>query len=177
MTITRRRLAGWLALAPVASLVASPAGAKGVGKAVSVDETCRIKRACSDLSIRYTHCIADRTFAGFNQVFTADGVLEVQGNRLVGPEAIGQFMAKSIGTGESGVRVRLVVTNELIDVRDRRNATGRAFFAIHRFDVSNGPKVTSLAPAAFATSDDAYVLTPAGWRMALRKITLLAAAG
>jgi hypothetical protein len=170
-------VARWLAIGPVASLAASPAKARGAAKARTVEETCCIKSACSDLSIRYTHCIADRTFAGFDQVFSADGVLEVQGNRLVGPEAIGQFMAKSIGTADSGVRVRLVITNELIEVQDRRNAKGHAFFAIHRFDVSNGPKVPSLAPAAFATSDDAYVLTPAGWRMALRKITLLAAAG
>jgi SnoaL-like domain len=177
MKITRRNVASWLALGPIANLAASPARAKGAAKARTVEETCRIKSACSDLSIRYTHCIADRTFAGFDQVFSPDGMLEVQGNRLVGPEAIGQFLATSIGTGESGVRVRLVITNELIEVRDGRNATGRAFFAIYRFDVSNGPKVPSLAPAAFATSDDAYVLTPAGWRMALRKIALLAVAG
>lgn len=177
MTITRRNAASLLALGPVATLVASSARAKGLAKARTMEETCCIKSACSDLSIRYTHCIADRTFAGFDQVFAPDGVLEVQGNRLVGPEVIGQFMAKSIGTGDSGVRVRLVITNELIEVRNGRSATGRAFFAIHRFDISNGLKVPSLAPAAFATSDDAYVLTPAGWRMASRKITLLAAAG
>jgi hypothetical protein len=177
MAITRRNVACWLALSPFASLVALPARANGAAKARTLAETCRIKSACSDLSIRYTHCIADRRFAGFDQVFSPNGVLEVQGNRLVGPQAIGQFMANSIGSGDSGVRVRLVITNELIEVQDGRNATGRAFFAIHRFDVSNGPRVPSLAPAAFATSDDAYVLTPAGWRMASRKITLLAAAG
>lgn len=177
MSITRRKVASWLAVGPVASLVASPAWAKSAGKALGFEEACRIKSACSDVSIRYTHCIADRTFAGFDQVFSPDGILELQGNRLVGPGAIAQFMAKSIGTGDSGIRVRLVITNELIEVGDGRNATGRAFFAIHRFDVSNGPKVASLVPAAFATSDDVYTLTPAGWRIALRKITLLAAAG
>lgn len=176
MNITRRSVAKWLALAPAASLVPVQAMARSAARDRADENAYRIRSACSDLSIRYTHCIADRTFADLDKVFSPDGVLEVQGNRLTGHDAIIQFLAMSIGTGDAGVRVRLMITNELIDVRDERNATGRAFFTIHRFDVTNGPKVPSLAPAAFATSDDAYVLTPAGWRMSYRKINLLAAA-
>jgi hypothetical protein len=173
MNITRRMAARLFVAADAAGSFTSRSWAETPGLP-SPEQSLVIKSACHDVSVRYTHFIADKTFTRMSEVFAPDGVLEVQGNRNVGAEAIAAFFNKSLS--DPGLRVRLMITNELIDVSNSRQAKGKAFFTIYRMDVSKGLSVPSLAPAAMAISEDEYALTSHGWRLTLRRINLLAAA-
>jgi hypothetical protein len=173
MTMDRRTVAMFALLSPLGSM-ASPTAAQQVPEAgVSELERLALEMACRNVSALYAHLIADHAFDRLGEVFAQDGLLEVAGTRSEGLAAITQFLS---GSFADGAKARLIITNEIITVCDARQARGSAFFSIHRLNLQSGIVVPSLAPAAFATSEDIYCKTDAGWRLALRRIQLVAAA-
>jgi hypothetical protein len=171
--ISRREAVRWSLLPLV--LAAAPARAND-GERRVVAGTTGIVQNCQRQSARYAHIIAEAAFDELAGVFAPDGVLEVQGNRLVGRAAIIDFFKASSGLDGRAEHARLMITNEVIDVESDATANGKAFFTIYRFSTKDGPVVPSLAPAAFATSQDRYVRIGQAWMIALRRIELVAAA-
>lgn len=132
-----------------------------------------IERACEKISIAYARHIDFRDYEAFADLFTEDGVLEVFGQPLRGRRAIIESMSQRPANRKS----LHIFTNIWVNVLDRDNASGITYLSLFRAD-HDGPKpAPNTLPLLAGYYDDVFVRTPAGWRFASRKATMLFMAG
>jgi uncharacterized protein (TIGR02246 family) len=105
------------------------------------------------LMYRYNHAIDSGDAAGWAATFTPDGVFDVAGQLMSGPDELTAF-------AESVRGYRHTVVNPVIDVAGDA-ATVRAYFVVFQ----------GTALAAIGSYQDEVLRTPGGWRFAKRVST------
>jgi len=155
-----------LSLAACATHPTSPA-------ALTEEARAGIAYQCAALSTAYSHHLDAGEGDALAALFSSDGVWQIVSNRMQGREVISRYWHDRYAQRKPGERSRHVITNELIEVVDQDHATGSAYFAVYSFD-ADAAKNASLAPVAFAISQDQYIRTAAGWRIQLRHIVPVA---
>lgn len=161
-------IAAAIAAAPVSAL-AHPAK----NGALSEIETAAIQKACENVSVQYTLYVDAKDYRNLPSVFAPDGVWEVLGKRMAGPEAISGYWKSRTDEWAPGYGRVHQLANQLIKVVDRDHATGSAIILVHMFTTPNSQK-QSLAPNVLARTDDEYVRTDKGWKLKRRSISTLA---
>ena len=126
--------------------------------------------AIRELVASYTHCGDGGRFDEFCALFAADGVLELDGGRVVaGRDAIRAFVA---GTGDSVVGsgkrafIRHHVSSVQITLDDPDHAHGASYFFV----------VTQRGPDHWGRYRDRYVRDGERWLFAHRRVRLDGAA-
>jgi len=137
--------------------------------ALTEEARAGIAYQCATLSAAYSHDLDAGEADALAALFSSDGVWQIVSNRMQGREAISRYWHGRYAQRKPGEGSRHVITNELIQIVDHDHATGSAYFAVYGFD-AEASKNASLAPVAFAISQDEYVRTAEGWRIQLRHI-------
>lgn len=86
-----------------------------------------------DTIARYAHGADTGHFEALADCFTADGVLELEGEKVVGREAIRDFLgrqAQSVARTPAVTYVRHHVASTWIEVAGRAAATARSYFVV-----------------------------------------------
>jgi hypothetical protein len=119
-----------------------------------------------NLVATYNNCGDRGRIDEFVEVFAPDGVLEISQQKLEGREAIHKELS-GIASGArsdvdlSGSRHQLTTTR--IEIIDATNAQGWIYFFVSR-------RGTIIQEGTYI---DRYVKTPAGWRIAHRRVKML----
>lgn len=131
-------------------------------------ERLLIEHACMKLQMQYG-VFADRgDIEGFTQLFAPDGSVAVPEHpAFVGHEAIRASITALVATG---VTMRHVITNTVIDLVDALSATGRCYLIVYNSaadpDASGQRPVAP--PATVGEYTDVFRKTSAGWRFQSR---------
>jgi uncharacterized protein (TIGR02246 family) len=124
---------------------------------------------CEQNSLRYAWAMDSSDATELANTFTEDGVWEVLGQRLIGREAIRNFIEQWRKQNVDGIGTRMIIDNQIIDVIDETRAVGKAYFTIYRFQ--RHPKTNaSLQPLFFTRSEDEYRFTAEGCKLSRRTI-------
>ncbi len=126
-----------------------------------------IERECANVLLQCRRHGDMQEFEKAAGLFTPDIVFRSGDNDpLVGREANIAAMYANIGD----LFMRCVITNILVTVIDADHATATSYWIMYRHkkaDVEDG-KVSSAEPSRFCESEDAFVRTDEGWRIAKR---------
>lgn len=138
--------------------------------AMHEDETERIRRACTELSIGYARAIDFRDYDTFLTLFTDDAVLDA-GDQLDGLDAI----RAAIRRRPDELRSRHVISNVFIDILNEREARGISYVTVYRHhgleSLRHGPAPLP-GPAAVGHYEDRFVRGDAGWQFKSRRLHL-----
>lgn len=134
------------------------------------DDTLRIERACTALSIGYARAIDFRDQDALLELFVDDATLEV-GETLHGRAAIRDWL----GRRPDELRSRHVVSNVFVDVLSHDEARGISYLTLYRHlgaeSVRFGPAPLR-GPAAVGHYEDRFVRGADGWRFRSRRLHL-----
>ena len=135
---------------------------------MDVDQVHAIERECAKVLMQSRPHGDMQEFEKYVALFTPDVVFK-NGDKepVVGSEANVADMKANIGD----LFMRCVITNILVTVIDADNAAATSYWMMYRHkkaDVDDG-KVTSVEPSRFCESEDTFVRTEEGWRIAKRK--------
>jgi ketosteroid isomerase-like protein len=131
----------------------------------------KIEHACTRLQTQY--CIyADRgDVESFVSLFTEDASIKVPEHpAFVGRAAIRASMQALAATG---ITMRHIMTNSLVDVRDANSAIGLCYliaYGSRAVPDSDGWRPME-APGTIGHYEDVFRRTPSGWRFASRVLT------
>ena len=143
---------------------------------LSDNERVVIQQACTDLSTAYAHYLDTADYEHMPSIFAPDGVWEVLGNHLQGPDAIREYWRGRTSLWKPNEAWLHIIGNQRIDVVDRDHAKGSAYFSVYKVNTEPGANKL-LAPLVFSKTTDEYVRTQEGWRIKLRRIERVADAG
>ena len=134
---------------------------------MDVEQVHAIERECAKVLIQSRRHGDMQEFEKYVALFTPDIVFK-SGDKepVVGREANVADMKANIGD----FFMRCVITNILVTVIDADKATVTSYWMMYRHkyaDVVDG-KVTSAEPSRFCESEDTFVRTAEGWRIARR---------
>lgn len=130
-----------------------------------------IEHACVRLQTQYCVCADCCDIEGFVSLFTEDASIKVPEHpAFVGRAAIRASMQALAATG---VTMRHIMTNSLVDVRDNNNATGLCYLIAYG---STAPADASgwrpmETPGTVGHYEDEFRRTSDGWRFASRVLT------
>lgn len=119
-----------------------------------------------NLVATYNNCGDRGRIDEFVEVFAPDGVLEISQQRLEGGAAIHRELSSIAGGTRSDVDLagsRHQLTTTRIEILDEDQAQGWIYFFVSR-------RGTILQEGTYM---DRYVKTPAGWRIAHRRVKML----
>lgn len=119
-----------------------------------------------NLVATYNNCGDRGRIDEFVEVFAPDGVLEISQQRLEGRAAIHRELSSIAGGTRSDVDLagsRHQLTTTRIEILDEDQAQGWIYFFVSR-------RGTILQEGTYM---DRYVKTPAGWRIAHRRVKML----
>ena len=159
---------GAVLVAIAAQYGCSSMGVGRIAPRLSGPEVAAIAHACEQVSLQYSYYIDTGDYLHLPDVFTADGVWQVQGNRSEGRAAIADYWKTRVARRKPEDGSRSLVTNQRIEVIDADHASGSSYFTIFRYTVGAASK--SLAPAVFTRSTDEYLRTPEGWKLRRRAL-------
>ena len=161
-----------LALLFAAGACASvPAGA-ATGPMTEI-ERAAIEQACEDVSERYAHYLDTKDYERMPTAFAPDGVWEVLGNRMQGPDQIREYWRGRAARWAANEGWHHQITNQVIEVIDRDHARGTSWFVVYKFNTQQGAN-PALTPLVISRSTDDYVRTADGWRIQRRAIERIA---
>ena len=133
------------------------------------EQRTAIERACERVSIAYAHHVDFRDYSALAELFTEDGVLEVFGNQIKGREAV----QAALSARPENRKSLHIFTNILINVIDADQAEGITYLSLLRAD-HDGPGPAPLDGLLMGGYyEDKFRRTAAGWRLSLRKATML----
>lgn len=133
------------------------------------DEQDRIEAACMRLQRRYG-TLADRQDPAFRELFAPDAVIELpEYPPFSGMEAI---MAGQAQWKASGLVMRHVCTNFLIDVIDNGHARGICYLMVFRHEPLNRPSAEAQPslPVSLGEFHDTFVEHDGQWLFKSRKL-------
>ncbi|HVY85453.1 MAG TPA: nuclear transport factor 2 family protein [Caulobacterales bacterium] len=134
-------------------------------------ERMAIEHACARLQTRYCIYADNGEVENFVSLFAEDGSVAVPEHpAFVGHEAIRWSMNALVATG---VTMRHIMTNSLVDVHDESNASGLCYL------IAYGSKAPADKdgwrpmehPGTIGHYKDVFRRTPNGWRFASRVLT------
>ena len=128
----------------------------------------RVERACQRLSIAYARGIDFRDYDMAADLFTEHGELDA-GYPLKGREKIRRALLRR----PDELRSRHVLTNIFIDIVDESHARGISYLTLYRHVGEESLRADPIeleGPAGIGHYEDAFELTPEGWRIARRKL-------
>ena len=131
------------------------------------EQSAEIERACA----RIVHAYAKHADFGEAKeaaaLFAESGRLEMPtGQVFAGPDAVRTRLAQQ---PESQVS-RHVISNVLIEVVDANRASGTCYLTLYRGTRHGSGALPLEAPFLVGHYEDRFVLTPDGWKFALRKL-------
>ena len=128
-----------------------------------------IERACEQLSVAYARAVDFRDYDAFVELFADDALLDL-GMQIKGKEAIRESMQKR----SDEIRSRHVLTNISIEVQDSQHARGISYLTLYRHVGTESLRTEIPIPATLPTAvghyEDAFLLTPEGWRFKTRTL-------
>ncbi len=136
-------------------------------KAIDDLERLFIERTCERLIIAYSHFIDFGEAARVAELFTADGVWQLDEAAMRGRDEIANGFGRRQANADR--RSRHVCTNLMVDVVSPTEATGLCYFSLYRADGVEGPIAPLDGPAVVGEYRDNFALTDEGWRIAHRK--------
>jgi SnoaL-like domain len=128
-----------------------------------------IEREIGRMAVQYTHWVDFGHAERIIDLFVADGIWHDGQQAYEGHAAIRAWFRKR---QEMTQRTsRHVLSNHLIDIRDRDHASGTVYFVLYRHDGDPAQAVRPLdrQPAIVGEYRDEYVRTPQGWRIRTRR--------
>ena len=137
---------------------------------LSDDQRAQIAAACTALSVAYARHVDFGDYEAFVDLFTEDAILAA-GPVREGREAIRASMAQR----SPELRSRHVLTNIHIDVDGPDAARGISYLTLYRHigpESLDDAAVPMRGPAAVGHYSDRFRLTPAGWKIAERRLSL-----
>ncbi|MFC3996550.1 nuclear transport factor 2 family protein [Nocardiopsis sediminis] len=81
-----------------------------------------------DLLARFAHCLDERDFTGYADLFTADGVLRMPGAEHRGRAGLAEFVAADLGRYH---RTHHLITNTQVDVDGDTASSRSCLYAVH----------------------------------------------
>jgi hypothetical protein len=135
---------------------------------MDMNQQMRLERDCERLSVDYVRHADFQDFDSFAELFTEDGVLEIQEVQRRGHDEIKQHFRN-----RPQMVTRHICTNHWIEPVDDDHARGMVYLTVYRipgpFTEADGP-IPCDGPTWIGHYEDAYVRTPRGWRFASRKL-------
>jgi hypothetical protein len=123
-----------------------------------------LMRLCIEFVRRIDTGAAERV----TELFTADGVLETAGRRIVGAAALRERFAQR--QGETGLVTRHLLTNASFRIESHARASGQMLMTVFR---RHGGDAAAPLPRV-ADVDDVYLRDAKGeWRIAQRRLQLV----
>lgn len=172
-------IAAAIALAvPTAACAQMPAETESTSAEapLTLAEIATIQQLCGNVSRMYARYLDDKDWENLPNAFAEDGVWEVLGNRMQGPEEIqGYWKMRTADWTPTHGRVHQIA-NEVIEVIDRDHARGTSTVFIYFFDTAEGAN-EELVPTLIAQNNDEYVRTEHGWKLKHRAIERIANVG
>lgn len=127
-----------------------------------------VETQCAKVLMQCRRYADQQEFEKAAALFTTDVIFKSGDDEpLVGREANIEAMYANIG---KGVFMRCLITNIIVTVADDDHATATSYWLIYRHkrdDVING-KVTAAEPTNYCESEDKFIRTEEGWRIAQR---------
>lgn len=120
---------------------------------------------CCQLLVRFYDHFDRWNYAEMVALFAVDGVWHRAGKVLAGHEAI----VAELKLRSTTQKIRHVLSNLLVDVRDPGHADVQAYLTVYRHDdgkPSGGTPAVIASPAMLLLVKASLVLTPQGWRIA-----------
>lgn len=160
---------------PAAAACAQSTGAveSATSAPLSDIEIAAIQQACETVSIQYALYLDGKDWENLPNAFAPDGVWEVLGNKMTGPDEIRAYWkSRTVDWDPNHGRLHQI-SNQVIEVIDRDHARGTSRVVVYFYDTRPGAN-SSLTPLLIARNHDQFVRTPNGWKIAHRRIERLA---
>ncbi|MBL8552111.1 MAG: nuclear transport factor 2 family protein [Hyphomonadaceae bacterium] len=141
--------------------------------ALSDIERAAIEQACEDVSERYAHYLDTKDYERMPTAFAPDGVWEVLGNRMQGPDQIREYWRGRTARWAANEGWHHQIANHVIEVVDRDHARGTSWMVVYRFNTEPSGN-RALTPLVISRSTDEYVRTSEGWRLQRRSVERVA---
>ena len=141
---------------------------------MDIGQVQQIERECSNVLMQCRYHADMQEYEKSASFFTLDIIFRSGplGNEpIVGREA----NIKSMYANISDLFMRCVISNILVNVIDADNATATSYWIMYRHkkaDVDEG-KVKTAEPSRFCESEDTFVRTDEGWRIAKRNFKMV----
>ena len=136
---------------------------------MDIEQKHVIERECANVLMQCRRLADQKEYEKSAALFTPDFVFNSTGrDPIVGREANIESMYNLI----SDLFMRCVISNILVTVIDADHAESTSYWIMYRHkqaDVDAG-KVTTAEPTRFCESNDKFVRTEEGWRIAQRDI-------
>lgn len=146
----------------------------GVHSAYAADlseiEKAAIAHECAQVLYKYSYAQDMRDADGITETFADNGVWQSGQSSATGREAIAA-KAKAYMMSEGYFTSRHVISNVIIDVKDRDHASGTAYISDYFYDPKKLSEAKFIAPVLIGIYSNEYVRTAKGWRLASMKFT------
>ncbi len=146
-------------------------GASQANTPVDEDEIRRIEHDCLQVLVRFYRCLDARDYAAAAELVAEDGVWHRQGKALHGRQRI----VEALEEREPGLVSAHLVLNALVDPRGADAAHVSAYVLVLRQtgeEPITGP-LPMPVPRVLLRSEDRFVRTASGWRIAEKRSTPL----